>query len=103
MSNSRTLTDTELKLAVSLEVEDLTMDDYDFSIDFYTTGQPVTVKKDDMRRNDEKSYTAIVDTSQMGAGRLRYTVTAYVVDADCEDGQRTIKACFDTDIKLFNR
>lgn len=82
---------TEVKLNISITpaVLQRTMDDFDFTIDFYGESGMVTIPKANCIRIDESNYVAIVDTALTGSGTLDARVTALIPDADCEDGLRT--------------
>ena len=82
---------TELKLNININIPigNYTMDDIDFSIEFYGNKGVVSVQKDKCIRVDESNYLAVVNTATTGCGVLDARVTAYIPDADCEDGLRT--------------
>ena len=46
-------------------------------------------QKEDCIRLDENNYLAVVDTAITGCGVLDARVSAFIPDADCEDGIRT--------------
>lgn len=82
---------TEVKLNISIvpSVLQYTMDQFDFSIDFYGDNGMLNIPKAQCIRVDESNYVAIVDTSVTGSGSLDARVTAFIPDEDCDDGLRT--------------
>lgn len=80
---------TIIKLAVSIELPSgLTMDDIDFECKFSVTLNSQTIKKSEMVRNDENSYTCFLDTNIIGRGEIWIETTAYLPDTDYEGGIR---------------
>lgn len=81
---------TTLKILVHFEVDGLTMDDCDFTCDFYGRyeNKKVTLKKDELLRVDENNYIAIVDSKAIGTGNIMCKLSVNVPDADCPDGIR---------------
>lgn len=80
---------TIIKLAVSIELPSgLTMDDIDFECKFSVTLNSQTIKKSEMVRNDENSYTCFLDTNNIGRGEIWIEATAYLPDTDYEGGIR---------------
>ena len=75
---------TFLKFNVSLSLPGgFTMDDVDFTCEFFVYSDKVfRVAKADMVKVDENNYIAVVDTTKIGAGKLKLTVTAYVPDGN---------------------
>ena len=93
---------TELKLNINIEpMGDTTMDDYDFIVDAYcSVKKTISIPKKDAIRVDENNYMVLVDTNLIGSGRLKCRITAYVPDADFDDGLRTEVAGIDTGIEI---
>lgn len=80
---------TQLKIAVALQCADLTMDDYNFTCEFFTcANHRVVVDKSEMKREASTAYIAIVDTAQLTAGEIRMRVTAIIPDEEIEGGER---------------
>lgn len=81
---------TELKINVHIErLDGYRMSDIDFTCDFYVyTNRKITVKKDSMIKVDDDNYVACVDSTKLGVGKIMCRVTAYIPDADFEDGLR---------------
>lgn len=103
MATSNVFLGTEIKLNVSIKpIADLTMDDYDFTIDAYCTiSKMVTVSKAQAIRIDESNYVVLIDTAQTGAGRLRCKVKAEIPDEDFDDRLRTEIVVVDTGIEII--
>lgn len=82
---------TQKKINIHIEsINELTMDDYDFTIKVYTRlPDAIVVTKDEMIRLDAENYAALVDTSGLHAGELKVEVTTIIPDADFPDGFRT--------------
>lgn len=101
-NKQQVLLGTELKININIsEVGNLTMDDYDFSTEFYCSAKRVlTVKKENAIRLDENNYLFRVDTEEVGAGDLKCKVTAYIPDQDFDDGLRTEVVGVDTGINI---
>lgn len=86
---SETNIGTQIKLAVTLQCAGLTMDDFGFSVDFYTNpSRAVTIAKSGMIRESESQYVAIIDTADMSAGEIKMRVTADIPDDDLDGGLR---------------
>ena len=82
-------TEVKLKISIFASTANYTMDDFDFSVEFYGNIGKVELKKEDCIRLDENNYLAVVDTATTGCGVLDARVSAFIPDADCEDGFRT--------------
>lgn len=83
---------TELKINVNIQpIGTMTMDNYDFEIEFSTpyAYKAVKVAKDAMVRVDESNYIAIVDSKELGQGEIKSVLTAYIPDGDMPDRVRT--------------
>lgn len=89
--NLTTNVGTDLKVNVHVEpIGGITMDDYDFTCDFYCySNRRVTVTKGDMLRTDESNYIALVDSTHIGQGEITMRITAEIPDGDFHDGLRT--------------
>lgn len=94
---------TELKLSISVDpISGLSMDNYDFSVDIYTTTiKGISLSKAELIRVDKDTYVACVDTTKMGAGRVRCRVSAYIPDGDFADNKRTEVCIVDTGINII--
>ena len=94
---------TEIKINVHIDpIGTLHMDAYDFECKFYIFPKKfVIVKKEDMVKVDEDNYLAIVDTTDLGIGRLHMTLTAQVPDYDFNNILRREIACVDTGIEII--
>ena len=94
---------TELKLNINIEpMGELTMDDYDFMVEIYTSLKRIQeIHKSDTIRIDENNYVACVDSEALGHGLVKVRVTAYIPDNDFEDGVRTEVVYLNTDITII--
>ena len=95
---------TEVKLNINIEpIGGAVMDDYDFSCEFYCLpNASIRLNKDQLIRTDENNYLAVIDTMPLGVGELKCKVTAYIPDADCNDGIRTEVIRIDTGMRIAN-
>lgn len=100
MNNSSTYIGTELKLNISIDkIADYTMDDYEFDVEFYCySNRRLAMSKEALIRKDENNYLAVVDSKSLGAGMVKCKITAYIPDADCNDGTRVEVCLVDTGI-----
>lgn len=91
---------TELKINVHLDrLDGYRMSDIDFSCEFYVyTNRKVSVSKEQMIKVDDDNYIACVDSTKLGVGKIMCRVTAYIPDADFEDGIRKEVDTADTNI-----
>ena len=81
---------TEFKLNINIEpLDDITMDDYDFTVELSTMQKSLKYDKSQLIRQDKNNYTVLVNTEEIGLGSLRCKVTANIPDTDFEDGFRT--------------
>lgn len=94
---------TELKLNIHIEsIGSITMDDYKFEVETYCIpAKTIVTNKNDMIRVDSNNYIVLVDTNEIGVGKLRCKVTAYIPDADFNDGFRTEVVNIDTGIEIL--
>lgn len=93
---------TELKLNVNIEsMGDVTMDNYDFVVTVYcSTSKAIIIPKADAIRVDESNYIVRVDTTIIGAGKLKCKVEAELPDGDFPDQLRTEVMIIDTGIEI---
>ena len=93
---------TQIKLNIHIEpVGSLTMDDYDFTVEAYTSLMKiVTFKKADTIRVDESNYFLPIDTAMLGTGRLMCSVIATLPDPDMPEGTRREVTAIDTGINI---
>lgn len=93
---------TELKINVHLNrLDGYKMSDIDFACDFYVyTNRRITVKKDAMVKVDDDNYVACVDSTKLGIGKVMCRVTAYIPDADFEDGLRKEVETVETNVTI---
>lgn len=95
---------TELKLNINIDpMGGVTMDEYEFEIElscgaFKSRG--IVVNKSQTKRIDSDNYIVCFDTNDVGTGKLRCRVTAYIPDEDFKDGKRTEVVEIDTGIEI---
>lgn len=53
-----------------------------------------------MVKVDDDNYVACVDSTKLGVGKIMCRVTAYIPDADFEDGLRTEIETVDTNVTI---
>lgn len=98
---------TELKLNISIEpMGSVTMDDYNFTVElicgsFKKTN--LTIEKAQAKRVDSNNYIVCFDTSDIGTGRLKCRVTAYLPDDDFTDKKRTEVVEIETGIEIIKQ
>lgn len=106
MKNNRdvSISGTEIKINVHIDpLGSLRMADYDFECKFYVfPKKSVIISKDNMVKVDEDNYLAIVDTTDLGIGKLHMTLTAHIPDEDFNNEIRREVACVDTGIDIVN-
>ncbi len=93
---------TELKINVRIDrLDGYKMSDIDFTCDFFIyTNRKITVKKDSMIKVDDDNYIACFDSSQLGVGKIMCRVTAFIPDADFEDGVRKEIETVETNVTI---
>ena len=94
---------TIIKAVISIDLPSgLTMDDIDFSCRFfvyYCSTASQIIKKSEMIRVNENSYTCYIDTKIIGTGEIWLETTAYLPDSDYEIGTRVEIDKINTGIK----
>lgn len=103
MGYSKVYIGTEIKLNINIgPLGDMTMDDYDFKVELYCSPAKIVIKeKRGMVRSDGSNYIACIDTKEVGPGRLKGKVTAWIPDGDFDDQLRTEIDVFDTGIDIL--
>lgn len=94
---------TELKLNINIvPMGVVSMDDYDFNLDVYsqTSNKHIIIEKSNTKKVDKDNYVVIVDTEEIGVGRVMCKVTAYLPDGDFKDRNRKEVAVVDTGISI---
>lgn len=94
---------TELKLNINIApMGVVSMKDYDFNIDVYTqtSNKHVIIEKSNTKMADKDSYVVIIDTEEIGVGRVMCKVTAFLPDGDFKDRNRKEIAVVDTGISI---
>lgn len=86
----RPIVGTELKILSEIEpVDGVHMADMEFSCQFYTSEErPLIVTKEQMIKDSDDGYIALVDTAGMEPGTLRNRMTFDIPDKDFADGYR---------------
>lgn len=94
---------SEIKLNIHIaSIGDISMDDYDFSLEVYCSQKNVlTIPKNDLIRMDRENYIALVDTAKLGAGDIKCKVIAYIPDWDFPDKTRTEIVLLETNIQVY--
>ena len=95
-----TIIGTQLKLNINIEaINGIHMSNLEFSCKFYVDiDNAVTINKDQMIYKDDDNYLAILDTTDIGIGRVRARVTAQIPDTDFSNKLRTEIIDVDTGI-----
>ena len=74
---------------------------YDFTVKVFTnSAHSLQLSKDDCIMVDDDTFLVPVDTNVIGLGTINFEVTAFVPDGDFEDGFRTEKARYTTDVTV---
>lgn len=102
IENEKIFVGTQFKLNLHVEpVADMTMDDYDFSVEVYCSRLRIEKReKKDCTRVDSDNYLVTVDSAVLGAGTLKVKFTAIVPDIDFPDELRKEVTVIDTDIEI---
>ena len=109
LSGTPVILGTELKLRVHVDpINDCQLQDYDFEIEVYTNTVSVKYTKNDIQHiilPDENRDTCIIllNTLDIGVGRVKVKITANIPDEDFIDGFRTEIAVEDTDIIVIRK
>ena len=103
MKNTECVIGTQLKLKIHINpLGSLHMSDYDFEAKFYIFPKRfVTINKSEMIKIDSDNYTAIIDTENLGIGRLHMQLIANLPDKDFSDTVRKEIVCVDTGINVI--
>lgn len=104
INNDTVISGTEIKMNVHIDpLGHLHMSDYDFECKFYIFAKKaVIITKADMVKLDDDNYLVLVDTTDLGIGKLHLTLTAQIPDADFRNTMRREIACVDTGITVVN-
>ena len=105
MARQKVYLGTELKLNINIEpIDEMTMDDYNFNVELICGLLKKTSKvisKDEAKRIDQDNYIVCFSTDDLGVGKLRCRVTAYLPDGDFKDSLRTEITETDTEIEII--
>ena len=104
INNDTVISGTEIKMNVHIDpLGNLHMSDYNFECKFYIFAKKaIIINKADMVKIDDDNYIALVDTTDLGIGKLHLTLTAQIPDADFGNVFRREIACVDTGINIVN-
>lgn len=80
---------TEKKYLIEIQSDGFDMERDDFEVSIKRGTNILVIKKEDMVQDDDGNFYVTFDTAALGGGKVTMTVTAYVPDADFEDGLRT--------------
>ena len=113
MASDKVCLGTELKINIHIDpIDSAHMNGYDFDVDFYCSPKKsLTIRKAPGKEydtpslylkveNSEDDYLCFVDTKDLGHGKLKCKVTAYVEDEHFPDGIRTEVVEIDTGIEI---
>lgn len=91
---------TELKINVHIEpIGKLHMSDYNFFAKFFTKEtRVVSISKEDMIKEDDDNYLALLDTRNLTAGALKVIIEAEIPDADFKGYRTEVTPLITTDI-----
>ena len=100
-----TVIGAEKKLNLNIEpINEFTMDDYDISVELFTTkSNIVTLTKGDRVREDQSNYIVPVETAKIGCGRLKCRVIAHIPDTDFYKNYRVEIQDFVTNLNIIER
>ena len=78
------------------------MDDYNFEVEVYCSSKfSVVITKDKAVRVDENNYIILVDTNDLGSGKIKLKITAYIPDENFPDHLRTEVTYVNTNISIL--
>lgn len=114
MENNIVFLGTEIKLNIHIDpIGDLTMADYDFTVEAYCSTKKSLIINKSKESNDPRvipvtgvdekpnDYIILIDTSEVGTGNLKCKVTAYIPDPDFGlEETRTEVSIIDTGIEI---
>ena len=91
METQQIIYGSEIKLNINIKpIDSLHMSDYDFNVVFFTNSdQNITLQKHQLKQIDSDNYIAMLDTKQLGLGKVRMKLTAFLPDSDFDDLLRT--------------
>lgn len=95
---------THLKMNVHIDpLGSLHMSDYDFECKFYIfPKKSVIIPKSDMIKIDDDNYLVMVNTENLGVGRLHLQLIAQIPDQDFRTQVRKEVVCVDTNVDIVN-
>lgn len=94
---------TELKLNIHIDpIGSITMEDYDFEVEVYCSSAfSVKVPKEKAIKVDKDNYIILIDTTELGTGKVKLKITAYIPDEDFSDHLRTEVTYVNTNISIL--
>ena len=100
-----TVIGAEKKLSLNIEpIGEFTMDDYEFSVELFTTkSNIVTISKANMKRDDKSNYIIPIETAKIGCGRLKCRVIAHIPDTGFYNNYRVEIQDFVTNLNIIER
>lgn len=104
VNKNTSISGTQIKINIHIDpLGSLHMSSYEFECKFYVfPKKSVTIKKAEMVKVDNDNYLALVDTTDLGIGRLHMSLTAQIPDEDFGNSTRREIACVDTEIDIVN-
>lgn len=91
---------SNIKLNISLTIDSLTMDEYDFKVEAYAR-DCVAIEKAEAKRVDANNYIIKLNTAEIGPGKLTLKVYAFIPDPDFDGGIRTEVTQVKTNINVI--
>lgn len=102
---SKVFLGTELKLNIHIEpIDGVTMDDFPFEVELVGglfKNKTLTITKEEAKRVDSDNYLVCFDTQEVGVGKLKCRVKAFIPDGDFSDRERTEVVELDTGIEII--
>ena len=89
MNEGRYYVGEKLKFRITLTAEGFNQEEDDYDIDFYCGDNGVQhFNQDSMKKGLDGNHYLLIDTEGMQPGVMRIVVSAYIPDADFDDGKR---------------
>lgn len=68
---------------------DIPMSEFDFNVKLECGNNSITISKSEMPQGQDGSYYLCFDTTELGVGRVKAVITAYIPDSDFTGNIRT--------------
>ena len=100
---------TELKLRIHVDpIDEYSLQDYNFKVEIYTNASKVlsfesTDNNIILPDEDRDTCIVLINSKDVGAGRVKVRITADIPDDDFKDGVRTEIAVEDTNIMIVRK